>query len=735
MVKKPIKHPHIKLDGREETFPLGYSAWGEKIKEGGLTSAVFKNKLNAVLSVEDLRVKFDNKWFFEIKLRIDCYSPVSRNLFKQLGVEIRSVFDEKRVIVSGDKNTIEKYKNKSKINQEFLKAIRDIQIIESNEKIGESIKNIWDKERKLKVEIDFIDNPTKSEIEQFKKQTKSFSDNISFGKFTASAIASLSKKELTEISAIPIIKKISRTSVWKGAFIAKGANIKCDLNFVATKEPSLRPKVCVIDTGISEKLGGLCEGCTGITKNLFDIDDHGTAVASLCMFNKEELASSNRLLADIGVISHKISDESINDEINFFDELINAIEKHKDKTKIFCFSWNCINYHDTSYEDRLKELDNYLQKNNILLLNSAGNMDLDILTHLFSSYPNYLLTNPVMTPSESKYTFSVGAVHRSSPRKVKLSSLGRLMLPMNAINKTEDKFTRIKPEVFSDGGFIEYSEDNAEIRKGVVSLDCNCLKNAFVGTSISAPQIARVATILQNKYKYKNIETLKAMIFLKCQDFQQRFNKGSEVEAYHGKSLESEEEVLDADDGFYFFFENTTKLRERIKKEKKDKVFGMCWEIPVVKEIECVEFVICHSNNNPFESIRNFSTKIISPIFKPGRKGALSKNWDGGYGTMGKKAPLTFGKYKYTRNTPEGMWKIKAYVDASGIPEEIHKKIRIRYGVAVKLKIKEEFLENKDEIYSKLLQLLRKSVEDESSVDPIVEGTFQEPAKATGTEA
>jgi len=64
------------------------------------------------------------------------------------------------------------------------------------------------------------------------------------------------------------------------------------------------------------------------------------------------------------------------------------------------------------------------------------------------------------------------------------------------------------------------------------------------------------------------------------------------------------------------------------------------------REIESVEFAICHSNSNPFEGIRNFSTRIVTSIHKPERKGALKKL----YGTIGKKGERRLKGKKFRKN-------------------------------------------------------------------------------------
>jgi hypothetical protein len=721
------EYPFIEVAGKDDLFEKGYGKGGKPLPQGGITESDFRNKLNLVLTTDDIKSKFMGKYFFELDLRVDYFLPLPQELFHQLGVEVKSVFPSKdglrKVIVSGDHNTIEKYRSKSTVNKQFLLCISDIRRIESDKKIGESIKNNWATKTNIKVDVSFLQKPTNEEIDTLEQNIPGIKKELNFGKHTSTASGVLTKEKIEKLSEIPIVKRISEPAKWKASFIVRAAGQPLSFKIEEPENINALPAVCVIDTGISKDLGKFAQTSSVSNLEPWDNNGHGTAVASLCMFNKSELSGSNIITPSIRIVSKKIAEHSESNDLNLFEEIINTLDEHKDKTKIFCLSWNCISYDEITYEDRLKELDGYLQKNNILLVNSAGNLERHEVVPMIQKYPTYLLENPVMTPSESKYTISVGSTYKQGQTKTQLSPFTRVLLPMNAVNRVneeiDDRFVRIKPEIFAEGGSIVYgsNSDNDKLI-GVMCLDHNCKRDITIGTSLSAPQVARAAALLEKQYDIKNMETLKALLFLKSASFVH--SDDTKNFAYHGKMLSEEISVLDADDGFYLFFEGETQANERIRDIKKDKVHAKSWAFPVPKEIESVEFAICHSNNSPFEDLRTFSTRIVTSIHKPGCKNPLNKNADGGFGTMGHRAPLIFGKYKYTRSSQEGLWKIKAYVETAGIPQAVMNKISVRYGVAIKLNLKQDALNDKKNVYSKIVQMLKKNTEVQ---EPISEET------------
>jgi len=715
MTAQKPRYPFIELSGDSQIIEKGYGRFGTSLPKGGITETQFRNKLSSVITVQDIKTKFMNKCFFEIDLRLNYYESVPQSLFKQLGVEVRTVFPNKtglkKVIVSGDADTIEKYKTKSKINKSFPFCIEDIKLIDSDKKIGESIKELLEKNRDTKVDISFISKITAQEIQALDESIPEIKKKITFNKYTSTGNAILTKPEVQKLSEIPIVKRISEPANWKGSFIARGASISDDFRISLPSNLDQLPSVCVIDTGISEKLKDYTEQYAISDLNPFDIDGHGSSVSSLCMFGRNELIGSNNLTPSVKVISHKISEKIETNDINFFEELLKAMDQHKNLTRIFCLSWNCIFYDDISYEDRLKEIDEYMQKNNILLINSAGNLSRDEVAPIVEEYPKYLLENPVMTPSESKLVFSIGSVHKISDYKTILSPFTRTLLPLNLVNRMEDLHIRIKPELFAEGGFIEYGPTRTDDTiKGIICLDSNCVKKASVGTSLSAPQVARAASFLMDYYPMNYVESVKAMLFLKSNFFTQIEPKLDF--RYQGKTLFDDAVLLDADNGFYFFFEDEVGLKQRIQEEKKDKVYAKKWSFPVPKEIDTVEFAIYHSNTNTIEDIRTISTRIRAIIHKPGCKNPLNKNYEDGFGTMGFYVPLTHGRYRPTRNTPEDMWSITTCAETRGVPQFMMGEIKVRYGIAIKLNIKSEYLENKDAIYAKILKMIGEDASD-----------------------
>lgn len=80
MVETP-RYLCIELEGKDSVFKKGYGSGRNALTDGGVTTHQFKNKINGVLSTENINVKFMNKVFFEIDLRTDYYKPAPQELF------------------------------------------------------------------------------------------------------------------------------------------------------------------------------------------------------------------------------------------------------------------------------------------------------------------------------------------------------------------------------------------------------------------------------------------------------------------------------------------------------------------------------------------------------------------------------------------------------------------------------------------------------------------------------
>jgi len=101
----------------------------------------------------------------------------------------------------------------------------------------------------------------------------------------------------------------------------------------------------------------------------------------------------------------------------------------------------------------MKRIDFFLQKENVILVNSAGNIYSDSAYYQRKKYPEYLTKNPVFCPAEGRNVFSVGAIaFGSKAQKTNYSKQTRIGVHPIFINEELDKFEYIKPDIHTYGG-------------------------------------------------------------------------------------------------------------------------------------------------------------------------------------------------------------------------------------------------------------------------------------------
>ena len=168
-----------------------------------------------------------------------------------------------------------------------------------------------------------------------------------------------------------------------------------DISLETDKSNDL-PILCIIDSGISNIFYKYAEH---VDSNHFsdrnDIIGHGTEVSSLALFGERLINKQRDLINEIKIISYKIEDDSSIVD-NLIDEIIIAVEKYHNKTKVFSISYN---YTDINLEERidfLTTLDKVIQNYNVIVCISAGNIDINDIIQNQNNYPNYLTFFPVL---------------------------------------------------------------------------------------------------------------------------------------------------------------------------------------------------------------------------------------------------------------------------------------------------------------------------------------------------
>ena len=93
------------------------------------------------------------------------------------------------------------------------------------------------------------------------------------------------------------------------------------------------------------------------------------------------------------------------------------------------------------------------------------------------------------------------------------------------------------------------------------------------------------------------------------------------------------------------------------------------------------------------------------------------------YGNIGRNSSITYGKYGFSRNY-EGEWNAELHIETTGIPAELFDKIKVRFGVSLKINLKDESKKDIPEIYQEVYEntkSVNKAVEKQIQLEPVRE--------------
>jgi hypothetical protein len=695
--------PHITLEPsnntRTQDVRRGFGSFSFKPIE----QDQFKNMLGEVISVGTvITEKFRNTYFL-IDLTTEYYSPAVYDMLKSLNLEIKTVLNEMQIVVKGDEKHLKEYEEKSKILKKITNPIRRIHPLDENEKIGSEllskIKEDVDRTKVFPISIKLIDNLDEVEESEFKKQLGEELKkdlNPKYLKYSKQFICGSSAKRVERLSKIQYIKRITKIPKIKPQEESSESEIYLRKGeFRITANP-MCPTICIIDSGVSNELSKFCSHQDPFIFNSpNDTVGHGTGVSTIAIFGEDIIKKSKSLIQKTKLISVKLDDKEAKD-VAIEEAIMHAINKYSNQTKIFCLSYAFLD--DIDLRERLeivKRLDYFLQEKNVILLISAGNIDLLDAYSRKSDYPNYLTNFPVLSPSEAKNAFAVGAIcKKSTTEKCIPSVITRMGLNPIFLRDELDKYRFFKPDIFTYGGNSELKLKGVNILPSpdlelpVMDLEGN-LKYSL-GTSFSAPLMALCFSRLYQKYSYENSETYKAVMLNQA--------NYAEINNLPVHYIVDTKNVANSNDGIYLNFEGKVTPRVRREDVKKINVFECkSVEFHMPPEAESIDIFTVHSNNYKFQDLRKYNTRLVVQIIK-GNGVAIAKK----YGTISRNCANTYAHYDFSRNF-EGTWKINVHVETRGIPAEELEKLRVRFGVSLRINLKQEYKDKLKEIHEKVL--------------------------------
>lgn len=699
--------PHIPLKAVDGTRIRGVGFGITRPISKPITDQDFINKINSVIDITSTKLNSKIITYFLIELTIPYYNKSVMFMLKKLNLQLKSVMSDFSILVSTEPEKLSNYIKRKKLHKGVLNVIKDIKQLESSMKISKSLQKIMredvDKKKAINILIRLLNKLDQEEQETCLRNLSALlysEQSLTLHKKSKTINCICSTALIPKIADLPFIKLISESPKIQRLPSKEDELVLYMPNEVVFKEEeSTLPPICIIDSGISPIL----ERFTLARErqfNFFSLEEnipHGTSVASIAIFGEDLLEGKNILKSKTKVISFKIDDEEYPPEnINLEEAIMEAVSKYKDKTKIFNLSYNYDLISNELRREMMKRIDHFVQKENIILVNSVGNISLDKAYHLKENYPKYLTQNNIFCPSEGRNIFSVGSIALSSNESnIKYSAHTRIGIPPDYQDEESDKYEFFKPEIHTYGG-DSFPDDITRSNKitantgfPVISTDGKVIYD--LGTSYSAPLISLCFARLYAKFGniLKNSETYKAMLINQ--------SKYSNCEGFTTFNLLDTKEVGNCNDAIYLSFEGESTPHEKAENKKRSQVIK-CKSIKfyVPKEAESIDAVIVHSNNYEDQELNKYKTKIILKFVKP--NGVVCKKE---YGNVGRNSAITYGKYNFKRDY-EGEWIAEAHIETAGIPPELFNTIKVRFGISVKVNLKREFKKEIKRLYEQV---------------------------------
>jgi Subtilase family len=429
------------------------------------------------------------------------------------------------------------------------------------------------------------------------------------------------------------------------------------------------PTVCVVDTGLSEipQLAGLIAGREKIDaiKSLDDdwkIHGHGTAVATL-------VAKGDGLSGmGVRVISHKILSPDVTSYA--LSGMFEAVRNHASRTRLFVSSINM----DYAPYRTLARFDNLLQASNVCFVNSCGNIDdTAYLSKVQERYPAYLPENPVLHPSQNVHVLGVGAV--ANKESVESIAKRNELSPFTRCGATMyDTVDIRKPDVVDYGGNLAKNTfDHKGL--GVDTFDRNGAPWEIIGTSFSAPLVARMLASIEAEYgaRCRNSETLKAILFAMCSGYS---------ESCYGLGRVSRE--LQADNRHAVLIgEGALDLSESVEEGmiRRNRA-RISFRVP--RDVDTITLFVVHSDDYRSYDYPTLDTFMHVTALKDGRVGQVPQTDIGP-----RKSYVKIVQWSYPGKTMLGRWSFQLHPEPrEGIMPGLRRNIQVRFGCAFVLQSK-----------------------------------------------
>lgn len=642
---------------------------------------------STVSSFKEKTIKHEEEIFYSIYPAVPLSDPNIETILVRLKADIIDIdTDTQEFTVRGSNTQLTKYGEKGKLPKLFMENIRMIKPLSVKQQITQKSKRYIQQGRPAIIGI-MPNNKPEQQMEYLKLTEKYLNqkkiDNFASLEDEGLIFADISLDDILEfldkstfvyfVESAPfgIVNEIKSKSKSKSSKTTSSVSMIEPL----TKSYEL-PLVAVLDSGVNKisQLSELVvENDSYKYDNPYDItgnNGHGTPVAALLSLG-EDLDSPK-----VKIISYKIF-ENDDDEQPFWG-MFEGVKKYRNKTRIFHSS---VNFQDLNPKLEA-QLDQLIQKSNIVFVNSAGNiMPEDIESELKTlSYPDYLEKYESLSPSYAPSVVSVGSVsskvYSGSDNTVKsIANINEVAPYSRCSPKNPYLFDCKKPDLVESGANI--NERNGEINLDDVGMDSfnnNGNVVSFFGTSMSAPLFTRKIAEIDSYYgsTIENAETLKALAYTSCIPLNSTCSGLGKANLTLG---------CDDDHALYYVEGNVSLRGENTPKYYENPYSEFTIKVPF--STAQIDLCVVHTDNFSLTNSIILNTHLKIDAWKT----ASASKVDPIYNENNKKITnVKFLKYSFKQRNMEGKWTFRIFPQlTSKIPTRYKKDLQVRYGATILL--------------------------------------------------
>lgn len=632
-------------------------------------------------------LRSEKQVFCVLGSNVSAKSPQISQVLHKLRAEIKTFYDEKhsKILVEVSDEALTKMTEAElpKYFKNFLGMIRPLSI---EDQISPKFKESFKQAEKF-VMIKIVPNISDEKLEKYYQMVTGFlSENNRkiYGEFLKQEGLVFTESDFGTIETLleksDFVYRVSRVpeGTAKKLKTSKKKAIRAIPQSLTAVTSKYLPIVTVMDTGVNEikPLSNLLVDRSAFNSMNFDdeLDDlgHGTPIACLCSYGEERKIPSSK------IISFKIWSPS--DPATSFLGIIHGIKKYKDQSRIFTSS---IGFPDAELED-VYELDRVIQRENIVFICSAGNIEVtNINTEINSGnkYPNYLKKYEVIAPGNALSAIAVGSIAKNLTSKgIHPSSIVKEgeISPYSCCGTTNNIFECKKPDFVENGSNLNFV-GNTVTTDGLNGLTSYTrdgqLSSQFFGTSFSSPLLVRKFAEILFKYgnQIQNVETLKAIFAISAK-------KNSSLCSGLGTPRSftkcDQDHALFLSEGTIPLFDKTEKGHTTIY---SDQIRVKVPNSTIGKITVC----IVHSDDYRWGRVPSLSTIISVEARKTGSDSIIQPtNPD----DVIKKTNVKILNYSFERKSMEAIWRFRLIPNIiKKLPGDYVKKINVRYGCAILL--------------------------------------------------